>query len=101
MPGREPEEEFPCSACPGLLPEKVRNTGLVLCGGAEPSRPLLLLMIPKPFNSFLALWRGSFLFLSCALCLGPQSCAFRHREERMSVVPAFAFPMWGREGVAL
>lgn len=58
MAGREAEEEFPRPACSEPLPEEVRKTGPGLCGGAELSRPLLVRMILRPFNPFLALCRG-------------------------------------------
>jgi len=102
--GREPEEEFACSACSELWPEEVRITGLGLCGGAELSGLLLVLLMLRPFNPFLALWRGCYLLPSRAPILpGTEDLglAFRPMEESMDVVPAFAFPELGGGGVAL
>lgn len=103
MAGREAEGEFPCSACSELLPGEVRNTGLGLCGSAEPSRSLLVLMRLRPFNPFLSLERCLPVSVLCPLfCLGlDPGWACTHLEESMSVVPAFAFPKWGRKGAAV
>lgn len=62
--GREPREEFPCSACSESLPEEMRKTGLGFRGGAKSSRRLLVPMRPAPSNPVLC-GKCSYLFLSC------------------------------------
>lgn len=99
MTGREPEGAFACSACSESLPEEVRKTGLGLCGAAELSRPLLVLMMLRPFKPFLALRGGCYLLLSCAPTLPGTvdlRLALRPTEESMGVVPTCASP--GRGG---
>lgn len=108
MAGREAEEEFPCSACSELLPEEVekktQKTGLGLCGSAEPSRPLLVLMRLRPFNPFSLCAEVPTCFCPVPSTLSgtvDPGWACRHLEDRMSVVPVFAFPKWGRKSAAL